>query len=156
MVVQLTFSVYSITSSVPGCNIIYVGSTRNRPSKRFSSHKCLVNRLRSPLYTHFAACGKDKMIFNILEQDPFITSIAMRQREQFWLTHYRTTNAQILNTNNATNQETPAQRYQREREALREARDNPAARARAHAYYIANRLTIRERSRARYNARNMI
>jgi len=156
-------SIYKITSSVQDDPICYIVSTASLPKKRESCHRSLVGRRSLPLYDHFLAIGKDKMVFTVVETYRCTCRQMLNIREAHWLAHYRLLGYDLLNTNrphlDRKNPEYIAnvkQRYQDHKDELKIARNTPEAKLAMKQYYLANKERIKARSHRRYHNRIII
>ena len=83
--------------SAPGCDQVYVGSTRQTLSTRMSKHKYDMRRWQrntSKYMTSFALVGLPGASIDIIEEDEYADMQHMRDREAYWIARLPSVNRQ--------------------------------------------------------------
>jgi hypothetical protein len=83
--------------SAPGCDRVYVGSTRKTLSARMGAHKRDMRRWQrstSKYMTSFALVGLPGASIDIIEEDEYADMQHMRDREAYWIARLPSVNRQ--------------------------------------------------------------
>jgi hypothetical protein len=74
--------------SAPGCDRVYVGSTRQTLSTRLSKHQYAMRRWQRgnyPYMTSFVLVGQPDVSIDVIEEEEFQDIQHMRDREAYWI-----------------------------------------------------------------------
>jgi hypothetical protein len=81
--------------SAPGCDQVYIGSTRQTLSTRLTKHRDAMRRWQRGAYryvTSFALVGHPDVSIDIVEEEEFQDIQHMRDREAYWIARLPTVN----------------------------------------------------------------
>jgi group I intron endonuclease len=110
--------IYKITNCVD--NEVYVGSTTQSLSRRFSKHKIDCNKRNNNIHTHFDKIGIHNFCISLLENYPCTTKSELLLREGHYIRELATLNARIEGRTNKEyyqdNKEKIAEYYQDNKE----------------------------------------